>query len=79
MIPEKINPIGEQVRTPSPAGDATRRRICRTAEEIAQAGWDAAADHPPLTPEQITRIAALIGPHIRASIAAAEARAGSAA
>lgn len=45
-------------------------RICRTAEECFAAGWEATADWPPLTPAQVTRIAALIGPYIRASIAA---------
>lgn len=48
----------------------TRSRICRTAEECFQAGWDDAADAPPLTDVQRTRLAVLLGPYIRASIAA---------
>lgn len=44
---------------------SANRRICRTPEEIFQAGWDDGANDPPLTPAQVTRIAALLGPYIR--------------
>lgn len=43
-----------------------KRRLCRTAEECFQAGWDAAADHPPMTQAQRDRLAALLGPSFRA-------------
>ncbi|NAS22440.1 hypothetical protein GT755_12185 [Herbidospora sp. NEAU-GS84] len=46
------------------------RRLCRTPDEIFQAGWDDGMTDPPLTPEQRTRIAALLAPHVRAAIAA---------
>lgn len=48
---------------------ATTTRICRTRDEAFQAGWDEPCPHghaPPecehcrLTPEEITRIAALL-------------------
>ncbi|MGJ6968790.1 hypothetical protein ACSDR0_43500 [Streptosporangium sp. G11] len=48
----------------------TRPGICRTAEECFRAGWDDGANDPPLTPAQRTRLAALLGPYIRASTAA---------
>ena len=37
----------------------------RTAEEIFQAGWDEGADDPPLTQQEIERLVALHGPHLR--------------
>ncbi len=63
--------------TPSERSAATvpPRRLCRTPEEIWQAGWEDGANDPPLTPAQRTRIAALLGPYIRASIAEAETQA----
>lgn len=72
MNGEAINGNGGQVRatypkvTP-PAGRP--RRICRTPQEAFQAGWDDGADDPPLTPDQVTRLAALLGPSIRACLA----------
>lgn len=51
------------------------RRICRTPQECFEAGLEAGASLPPLTPAQVTRIAALLGPYIRASIAADAAEA----
>jgi hypothetical protein len=44
----------------------TARRICRTPQESFEAGWNDGADGPPLTPEQRTRIAALLRPYISA-------------
>lgn len=44
--------------------------ICRTPEECLQAGREATVNFPPLTEAQVTRVAALLGPYIRASIAA---------
>lgn len=49
---------------------STPRRMCRTPDEAFQAGWDDAANDPPLTPAQRTLIAGLLGPSIRAHIAA---------
>ena len=56
--------------------------ICRTPEEAFQAGWDSPCEHGipdpvdcpdcRLTPEEITCFAALLGPGMRASLAAAE-------
>ncbi|WP_214103161.1 hypothetical protein [Acrocarpospora catenulata] len=40
-----------------------------TLDEIARAGWEDGANDPPLTPTQRTYLIALLGPHIRASIA----------
>lgn len=54
-------------------------RICRTPDEVFSAGWEAAVNLPPLSPAQRTRIAALIGPYLRASIPAAVAEANAAA
>jgi hypothetical protein len=39
------------------------RRICRTIEEIRQAGYEAAAQHCPLTPAEKTSLLALIAPY----------------
>ena len=47
------------------------RRLCRTPEESFQAGWDDGADEPPLTNEQILRLAALLGPYIRQQVGGA--------
>ncbi len=44
-------------------------RLCMTLDEIARAGWEDGANDPPLTPTQRTYLIALLGPHIRASIA----------
>lgn len=54
----------------------------RTFEDAFQAGWDAPCEHGipdptecpgcRLTPEEITRLAALLGPRMRAWAAAAE-------
>lgn len=56
--------------------------MCRTPEEAFQAGWDAPCEHGipdptecpecRLTPEEITRLAVLLGPSMRASVAAAD-------
>jgi hypothetical protein len=56
--------------------------ICRTPEEAFQAGWDAPCEHGipnpvdcehcRLKPEEITRLAALLGPSLRAAARAAE-------
>lgn len=43
-------------------------RFCRTPEESFQAGWEDGANLPPLTPAQVTYLAALLGPYIRASL-----------
>jgi hypothetical protein len=43
----------------------TPRRICRTPAEAFQAGWDDAADDPPLSPAQIARLTALWRPYLR--------------
>lgn len=43
---------------------------CRTAGEAYEAGHRDAQDDPPLTPEQVTRIALLLAPHRAASDAA---------
>jgi hypothetical protein len=45
-------------------------RLCRTPEECYQAGWDDAADMPPLTPSQIAKLTALWRPYIRRNDAA---------
>lgn len=45
-------------------------RLCRTPEECFQAGWDDAADHPPLTPAQIANLTALWRPYLRRDDAA---------
>lgn len=42
--------------------------ITTTLAETYQAGWDAAAELAPLTPEEVTRLAALWGPHLRAQM-----------
>lgn len=47
------------------------RRICRTPEDAFAAGWHDGADDPPLTPEQRTRIAALLALHVRPAAEAA--------
>jgi len=46
-------------------------RVLRTEEEIWQAGLDAAKRLPPLTPEQIDRIAPLLAAHLPAERPAA--------
>lgn len=46
------------------------RRLCRTPDEIFQAGWDDGAQDAPLSPSERTRIAALLAPHIRAAVTA---------
>lgn len=38
--------------------------LCRTPEEIRQAGRDAAANMPPLTPTQIAKLTVLWRPYI---------------
>ncbi|MFN2636807.1 MAG: hypothetical protein ABR585_07270 [Gemmatimonadaceae bacterium] len=43
-------------------------RICRTPEEVFAAGREATANFPPLTPAQVIRVAALLGPYLRASL-----------
>lgn len=43
-------------------------RLCRTPEECFEAGLADAAGDPPLTPAQRTRLAALLGPTIRALV-----------
>lgn len=40
-------------------------RLCRTPEECWQAGWDDAADMPPLTPTQIAKLTVLLRPYLR--------------
>lgn len=40
-------------------------RLCRTAEECWQAGWDDAADMPPLTHTQVARLTVLLRPYLR--------------
>lgn len=40
-------------------------RICRTPEEAFRAGWQDAEQDPPLTEQQVYRLAALLTPHIR--------------
>jgi hypothetical protein len=66
MRSSAINRRGRQVSEPAP------RRICRTAQECFQAGWDDGANDPPLTPAQVTRLAALLGPSIRQAVAQRE-------
>lgn len=41
-------------------------RMCRTADDAFTAGWDDGADDAPLTDDEITRLVALHGPHLRA-------------
>jgi len=53
-------------RTPT----AKPARLCRTPEECFQAGWDDAADCPPLTATQIEKLAVLWRPYIRRDSAA---------
>jgi hypothetical protein len=66
MSARTINRDHTQVRAPSPLGDAERpRRLCRTPEEIFQAGWDDGVDDPPLTAAQVTHLAALLAPYIQ--------------
>lgn len=43
---------------------AERRQ--RELDRIFQLGWDAAADAPPLTDEQVERCAFIIAPHVAA-------------
>lgn len=43
-------------------------RICRTAEEAFHAGWQDGEQDPPLTEQQILRLAALLGRHIRPAV-----------
>lgn len=76
MSAQKINPDRSQVTTKSPQRKPAR--LCRTPQECFQAGWEDGKNDPPLTPSQRTRIAALLGPSIRRSVAAAEARASEA-
>lgn len=72
MTAAPINGSSGQVRATCPEVTPTPRRICRTLEEIAQAGWDDAANDPPLTPRQVTRIALLLGPYVRDDAALAD-------
>lgn len=46
-------------------------RICRTPDDAFAAGWHDGADDPPMTPEQRTRIAALLAPYVRPAAEAA--------
>jgi hypothetical protein len=48
--------------TPAQREDCRQRELDR----IFQLGWDAAADAPPLTDEQIERIAFIINPRLAA-------------
>jgi hypothetical protein len=69
MTAGKINQASNQVREVAPSPAKPTRRICRTPEEAFQAGWEAGADYPPLTPAQVAKVAALLGPSIRAHLA----------
>ncbi len=62
MVTRTINHDRDQVTTSSPRRKPAR--LCRTPQEIAQAGWDDGADDPPLTDAQVTRLAALLAPYI---------------
>lgn len=71
MTARKINASRDGVTGSYP--DVTPvRRICRTVAETAQAGWDDGANDPPLTPDQVTRLAALLGPYLRPDAASVE-------
>lgn len=63
MSAQTINDDHGKVTTTSPQRKPAR--LCRTPEECFQAGIEDGAGDPPLTPEQRTRIAALLGPTIR--------------
>lgn len=39
--------------------------ICRTPEDAFEAGWEQAAELPPLTDELVDRLASLLGPAYR--------------
>lgn len=58
--------MSESRKTPA----ATPPRLCRTSEECFQAGWDDAADMPPLTPSQVARLTTLWRPQIDRNTAA---------
>lgn len=55
---------------PGPPKPEPKPKVCRTADEAFQAGWDAAANHPPLTPAQITRLVALHRPYLSGLLSA---------
>lgn len=63
MTAQTINDDHGQVTTPSPQRKPPR--LCRTPDECFAAGLADAANDPPLTESQRTRIAALLGPTIR--------------
>ncbi|MEU8199553.1 hypothetical protein AB0C10_37790 [Microbispora amethystogenes] len=68
MTAQTINVDHGQVTTTSPQRKPSR--LCRTPEECFAAGLADAANDPPLTESQRTRIAALLGPSIRAQVEA---------
>lgn len=51
------------------AGSAAPRKL-RTLEQIRQAGYEAAAKLPPMTPETARKVAAIIGPYLARNEAA---------
>ncbi len=63
MSAQTINGDHGKVTTTSPQSKPPR--LCRTPEECFAAGLADGAGDPPLTPEQRTRLAALLGPTIR--------------
>ncbi|MBO4275092.1 hypothetical protein [Microbispora triticiradicis] len=71
MTAQMINDDHGQVTTSSPRRKPPR--LCRNAEECFAAGLADAANDPPLTDSQRTRIAALLGPSIRAQVEATAA------
>jgi len=66
MTAQTINDDHGKVTTTSPQRKPPR--LCRTPDECFAAGLADAAGDPPLTDSQRTRIAALLGPEIRAMV-----------
>lgn len=62
MTPEQ-RPKAVPAKATAKSEPAKPRRICRTIEEIRQAGYEAAAEHAPLTAEEKTRLLALLAPY----------------